>query len=65
MGDDAPLYSRASRIGQLAAVLEEQKIDVRIVACTALNIRRQALAEAIRQEQPDIVGTTALTPFLI
>jgi anaerobic magnesium-protoporphyrin IX monomethyl ester cyclase len=51
-------------LAQLAAVLEEQKIDVKIIDCTALNIGRQALAEAIRQEQPEIVGTTALTPFL-
>ena len=51
-------------LAQLAAVLEEQKIDVKIIDCTALNMGRQALAEAIRQEQPDIVGTTALTPFL-
>lgn len=49
---------------QLAAVLEEQKIDVKIIDCTALNMGRQALAEAIRQEQPDIVGATALTSFL-
>ena len=49
---------------QLAAVLEEQKTDVKIIDCTALNMGRQALAEAIRQEQPDIVGTTALTSFL-
>jgi hypothetical protein len=27
-------------------------------------MERQALAEAVRQEQPDIVGTTALTSFL-
>jgi anaerobic magnesium-protoporphyrin IX monomethyl ester cyclase len=49
---------------QLAAVLEEQKIDVKIIDCTALNISRHDLAEAIREEQPDIVGTTALTSFL-
>jgi len=51
-------------LAQLAAVLEEQKIDVKIIDCTALNINRHALAEVIRQEQPDIVGVTALTPFL-
>jgi anaerobic magnesium-protoporphyrin IX monomethyl ester cyclase len=51
-------------LAQLAAVLQEQEIDVKIIDRTALNIGRQALAEAIRQEQPDIVGTTALTPFL-
>ncbi|MGA8849565.1 MAG: radical SAM protein [Dehalococcoidia bacterium] len=49
---------------QLAAVLEQQKIDVKIIDCTALNMGRQALTEAIRQEQPDIVGATALTSFL-
>jgi len=49
---------------QLAAVLEEQKIDVKIIDCTALNISRHDLAKAIREEQPDIVGTTALTSFL-
>jgi anaerobic magnesium-protoporphyrin IX monomethyl ester cyclase len=51
-------------LAQLAGVLEEQKIDVRIIDCTALSMGRQALAEAIRQQQPDIVGTTALTSFL-
>ena len=51
-------------LAQLAAVLEEQKIDVKIIDCTALNISRHDLAEAIREEQPDIVGTTALTSFL-
>jgi hypothetical protein len=49
---------------QLAAVLEEQKIDVKIIDCTALNIGRRVLAEVIREEQPAIVGATALTPFL-
>jgi anaerobic magnesium-protoporphyrin IX monomethyl ester cyclase len=49
---------------QLAAVLEEQKIDVKIIDCTALNMGRRALSEAIQEEQPDIVGTTALTSFL-
>jgi dTDP-4-dehydrorhamnose reductase len=47
----------------LAAVLEENNIDVKILDCTALNIGPDALAQAIRQEQPDVVGATALTPF--
>ena len=51
-------------LAQLAAVLEQQKIDVEVIDRTALNIGREALAGAIRQEKPDIVGTTALTPFL-
>ncbi len=51
-------------LAQLAAVLEDQKVDVKVIDRTALNIGREALAEAIRQEQPGIVGTTALTPFL-
>lgn len=50
-------------LAQLAAVLEENDIDVKILDCTAMNIGAGALEQAIRQEQPDVVGATALTPF--
>lgn len=50
-------------LAQLAAVLEENMVDVKIVDCTALEMGHHALEQAIRQEQPDIVGATALTPF--
>ncbi|TET42266.1 MAG: radical SAM protein [Dehalococcoidia bacterium] len=50
-------------LAQLAAVLEENNIDVKILDCTALNIGPDALAQAIWEEQPDVVGATALTPF--
>jgi len=50
-------------LAQLAAVLQENNIDVRILDCTALKMDRHVLEQAIRQERPDMVGATALTPF--
>ena len=50
-------------LAQLAAVLEENNVNVKIIDCTALKMSRHELEQAIRQEQPDVVGATALTPF--
>ncbi len=44
-------------------MLEESDIDVKIIDCAALKMDWGALKQVIRQEQPDIVGATALTPF--
>jgi anaerobic magnesium-protoporphyrin IX monomethyl ester cyclase len=50
-------------LAQVAAVLEENNIEVKILDCTALKVDQHALEQAIRREQPDMVGATALTPF--
>jgi anaerobic magnesium-protoporphyrin IX monomethyl ester cyclase len=50
-------------LAQVAAVLEENNVNVRILDCTALKVDQHALEQAIRREQPDMVGATALTPF--
>jgi len=50
-------------LAQVAAVLEKNNISVRILDCTALQMGQHALEQAIRQEQPDVVGATTLTPF--
>lgn len=50
-------------LAQLAAVLEENNVNVRILDCTALKVDQHALEQTIRREQPDMVGATALTPF--
>ena len=51
-------------LAQLAAVLEAEGINVDIIDCNASEIGWSALGEAIERSQPDIVGATAMTPFL-
>lgn len=48
-------------IAYLAAMLEKENISVSILDANALNLGRDAIAERIRKENPDIVGVTAMT----
>lgn len=50
-------------LAQLAAVLEEKRVTVKIIDCTALRMDWRSLQEVIRQEEPNMVGATALTPY--
>lgn len=49
-------------LAQLAAVLDEEGIPVKIVDCNAQGIRWSALREVIAESSPNLIGATALTP---
>ncbi|MDY6907466.1 MAG: radical SAM protein [Chloroflexota bacterium] len=50
-------------LAQLAAVLEEEGIEVGIIDCNAAGLGWAGLEQAIGELRPDVVGATALTPF--
>ncbi|HID87140.1 MAG TPA: cobalamin B12-binding domain-containing protein [Anaerolineae bacterium] len=50
-------------LAQIAAVLEERGIPVRIVDCNASGLSWARLKRAIAREEPDLVGASAMTPF--
>ncbi|MFQ6058640.1 MAG: B12-binding domain-containing radical SAM protein [Anaerolineae bacterium] len=50
-------------LAQVAAVLEERGIPVRIVDCNASGLSWAKLEKAIAREEPDLVGASAMTPF--
>ncbi|MBS7288662.1 MAG: radical SAM protein [Candidatus Freyarchaeota archaeon] len=49
-------------LAYLAAVLEEEGVDVRVLDCVALNISYEDACREINYWSPDIVGVTATTP---
>jgi len=51
-------------IGYIAAVLEENDIDVKIIDCPALEIEWEDMENEIIKYSPDMVGITALTPTI-
>jgi anaerobic magnesium-protoporphyrin IX monomethyl ester cyclase len=50
-------------LAQLAAVLEEEDIDVDIIDCNALELSWSGLEDRIGEIHPDVIGAGALTPF--
>ena len=48
----------------LAAVLEKKGYSVRILDLTALGLSDNAIPQIIREEKPEIVGITAMTPTI-
>jgi radical SAM superfamily enzyme YgiQ (UPF0313 family) len=48
-------------LGYLAAVLEENKYQVDVIDCQALNIHYEEFRQEISKRQPDVVGFTAIT----
>jgi len=48
-------------LAYLAAVLEQEKFEVKIIDCPQSNIRFGELNEMIKRENPEIVGLTATT----
>jgi radical SAM superfamily enzyme YgiQ (UPF0313 family) len=51
-------------LAQLAACLEQVGIDVGILDANALELKPEALAQAIAERQPDLIGMTAFTPWM-
>lgn len=51
-------------IGYIAAVLEENDIDIRIIDGSALGMSWEELEREIYKYSPDIVGVTAVTPTI-
>jgi len=50
-------------LAQLAAVLEDEGIEVAIVDCNAEELGWSELEGVISQRHPNVIGATALTPF--
>ncbi|NYB51600.1 MAG: cobalamin B12-binding domain-containing protein [Methanobacteriaceae archaeon] len=51
-------------IAYIAAVLEENNIDVEIIDAAALELSWESLEDEIRKANPDLVAITALTPTI-
>lgn len=51
-------------IGYIAAVLEENDIDVKIIDGSALEMSWEDLEKEIHKYSPDIIGVTAVTPTI-
>lgn len=51
-------------LAYLAAVLEENEIDVDILDCTALGYGWEQYERVLEKVSPDIVGVSGITPFL-
>jgi len=51
-------------LAYLAAVLEENEIDVDILDCTALGYGWKEYEKILEKTSPDIVGVSGITPFL-
>ncbi|MGZ7135736.1 MAG: B12-binding domain-containing radical SAM protein, partial [Methanobacterium sp.] len=51
-------------IGYIAAVLEENDIDVKIIDGSALEMTWEELEKEIHNYSPDIIGVTAVTPTI-
>ncbi len=51
-------------IAYMAAILEENDIDVNIIDASALDMTWKSLEEELRSHSPDIVAITALTPTI-
>jgi anaerobic magnesium-protoporphyrin IX monomethyl ester cyclase len=48
-------------LGYLAAVLEQNKYDVDVIDCQALNIHYDEFKNVISKRKPDLIGMTAIT----
>ena len=51
-------------LAYLAAVLEQQRIEAKIIDCQALCINQQQLGRELSLFQPDLVGITAIAPLM-
>ncbi len=51
-------------IGYIAAVLEENNIDVDVLDASALELTFEEIAEEIEKRNPDIISISALTPTI-
>jgi anaerobic magnesium-protoporphyrin IX monomethyl ester cyclase len=50
-------------LAYLAAVLEKEEIEVKIVDCNASKLSWLDLESEIKKTHPDVIGVTAITPF--
>ena len=50
-------------LAYLAAALEQEGIEVDILDCNASGVGWLGLEDFIREAQPDVIGTSAMTPF--